>query len=74
MVPDRAGDEPAPPERTRLYVNKNPNEDLDPVRGEFIRFVYSRQGQEAVVRDGYFPVTKALADQDLGVFGLIASR
>jgi phosphate transport system substrate-binding protein len=57
-----------------VYVNKNPNEDLDPVRGEFIRFVYSRQGQEAVVRDGYFPVTKALADQDLGVFGLIASR
>jgi phosphate transport system substrate-binding protein len=57
-----------------IYVNKNPNEDLDPVRGEFIRFVYSKEGQEAVVRDGYFPVTKALADQDLGEFGLLASR
>jgi hypothetical protein len=57
-----------------VYVNKNPNEDLDPVRGEFIRFIYSREGQEAVVRDGYFPVTKALADQDLGVFGLLASK
>jgi phosphate transport system substrate-binding protein len=57
-----------------IYVNKNPNEDLDPVRGEFIRYVYSREGQEAVVRDGYFPVTKALADQDLGEFGLIASK
>jgi phosphate transport system substrate-binding protein len=51
-------------------VNKNPNEKLDPLRGEFIRFVYSRQGQEAVVRDGYFPVLKALADQDLAAFGL----
>jgi phosphate transport system substrate-binding protein len=53
-----------------IYVNKNPNEKLDPLRGEFIRFVYSRQGQEAVVRDGYFPVLKALADQDLAAFGL----
>jgi phosphate transport system substrate-binding protein len=53
-----------------IYVNKNPNEPLDPLRGEFIRFVYSRQGQEAVVRDGYFPVLKSLADQDLKAFGL----
>jgi phosphate transport system substrate-binding protein len=53
-----------------IYVNKNPNEPLDPMRGEFIRFVYSRQGQEAVVRDGYFPVLKSLADQDLKAFGL----
>jgi phosphate transport system substrate-binding protein len=53
-----------------IYVNKNPNENLDPLRGEFIRFVYSRQGQEAVIRDGYFPVVKALADQDLAIFGL----
>jgi phosphate transport system substrate-binding protein len=53
-----------------IYVNKNPNEKLDPLRGEFIRFVYSKQGQEAVVRDGYFPVLKSLADQDLAAFGL----
>jgi phosphate transport system substrate-binding protein len=53
-----------------IYVNKNPNEPLDPLRGEFIRFVYSKQGQEAVVRDGYFPVLKSLADQDLAAFGL----
>jgi phosphate transport system substrate-binding protein len=53
-----------------IYVNKNPNEPLDPLRGEFIRYVYSKQGQEAVVRDGYFPVLKSLADQDLAVFGL----
>lgn len=53
-----------------IYVNKNPNEALDPVRGEFIRFVYSKQGQEAVVKDGYFPVVKVLADDDLARFGL----
>lgn len=53
-----------------VYVNKNPNQPLDPLRGEFIRFIYSRQGQEAVLKDGYFPVIKALADEDLKLFGL----
>lgn len=53
-----------------IYVNKNPNEKLDPVRGEFIKFVYSKQGQEAVLKDGYYPVLKVLADEDLARFGL----
>ncbi len=48
-----------------IYVNVNPNEKLDPVRGEFIKYVYSKQGQQAVVKDGYFPVPKTIADQDL---------
>lgn len=43
----------------------NPNQPLDPARGEFIKFVYSRQGQEAVLKDGYFPVTQAIAEEDL---------
>ena len=54
-----------------IYVNKNPNQALDPVRGEFIRYIYSKQGQEAVVKDGFFPVSKGLADQDLKAFGLM---
>jgi phosphate transport system substrate-binding protein len=53
-----------------IYVNKNPNEPMDPLRGEFIRFVYSKQGQQAVVKDGYFPVTSAIAEDDLEAFGL----
>jgi phosphate transport system substrate-binding protein len=53
-----------------IYVNKNPNEDLEPLRGEFIRFVYSQEGQEAVTRAGFFPLVKPVADQDLEAFGL----
>jgi len=53
-----------------IYVNKNPNQKLEPLRGEFIRYIYSKQGQEAVVKDGYFPVVKSLADDDLSKFGL----
>ena len=53
-----------------IYVNKNPNQALEPLRGEFIRFVYSKQGQEAVRRAGFFPLVKSIADEDLKAFGL----
>ncbi|WPL17323.1 Phosphate-binding protein PstS precursor [Thiorhodovibrio winogradskyi] len=53
-----------------IYVNKNPNQDLDPLRAEFIRFVYSKEGQSAVIKDGYFPITSAIAEEDLENFNL----
>lgn len=53
-----------------IYVNRNPNEMLEPLRAEFIRYVYSRQGQEDVVRAGFFPLVQAIAEQDLANFGL----
>ncbi len=39
-----------------LYVNKDPNEPLDPLREEFIKFVLSKGGQEVVIKDGYDPL------------------
>lgn len=48
-----------------IYVNINPNQPLDPLRAEFIRFVYSKQGQQAVLKDGYFPITASIAEEDL---------
>ncbi|MBQ2262890.1 MAG: phosphate ABC transporter substrate-binding protein PstS family protein [Loktanella sp.] len=53
-----------------IYVNKNPNEDLDPLRGEFIKYVYTQEGQADVMRAGFFPVVPAVADVDLEAFGL----
>ncbi|HGY91055.1 MAG TPA: PstS family phosphate ABC transporter substrate-binding protein [Planctomycetes bacterium] len=53
-----------------LYVNKNPKEDLDPLRREFIRYVFSRQGQEAVTKDGYIPVSRKIAAKALASVGL----
>ncbi len=40
-----------------VYVNKAPNKPLDPLVGEFIRFVHSREGQTIVVKDGYLPLS-----------------
>jgi phosphate transport system substrate-binding protein len=53
-----------------VYVNKNPNRALDPLRAEFVRFVFSKQGQEAVLKDGYYPVTAAIAGEDLKALGI----
>jgi phosphate transport system substrate-binding protein len=57
-----------------IYMNVDPNAELEPLRAEFVRYVYSRQGQEDVVRAGFFPLVKAIADQDLADFGLTVTN
>ncbi len=47
-----------------LYVNRTPDRPLDPMVREFLRYVLSRQGQEVVVKDGYLPLTAALAERE----------
>ena len=39
-----------------LYINKVPNKPLDPLVREFCKFIFSKEGQEIVVKDGYMPV------------------
>ena len=57
-----------------MYVNYKPGSALDPLRREFIKLVFSRQGQEVVVKDGYFPVTARLAKVELGKVGIDAGN
>ncbi len=54
-----------------LYVNKKPNEQLDPVRLEFLKYVLSSQGQQVVVKDGYLPLP---ADVDAKVMKDISAK
>ena len=49
-----------------VYVNKAPTKAMDPLTSEFLRFVLSKQGQEIVVKDGYLPLTAAVATKALG--------
>jgi phosphate transport system substrate-binding protein len=53
-----------------VYVNHKPGSNLDPLRAEFIRYIFSRQGQEDVVKDGYYPVPAAVAREQLAKVGL----
>ena len=53
-----------------IYVNAKPGAELDPLRREFIRYIFSKQGQEDVLKDGYLPVTFEMAKEALGSLGL----
>lgn len=48
-----------------VYVNKKPGTPLDPLTSEFLKFVLSKEGQEVVVKDGYFPMPKEAVDETL---------
>jgi phosphate transport system substrate-binding protein len=53
-----------------IYVNYKPESDLDPLRAEFIKYVFSKQGQMVVVKDGYLPINAARASKALKSVGL----
>ncbi|MFT5285579.1 MAG: phosphate transport system substrate-binding protein [Planctomycetota bacterium] len=53
-----------------IYVNYEPGSTLDPLRAEFLKLIYSREGQEVVVKDGFLPVSFELARTDLQKVGI----
>ena len=46
-----------------VYVNKKPNDPLDRLTLEFIKFVLSKAGQQIVVKDGYYPLPASVAKE-----------
>ena len=48
-----------------LYIAKAPGKPLDPLQREFLKYVFSKEGQEVVVKDGYFPLSAAVAMEEL---------
>jgi phosphate transport system substrate-binding protein len=57
-----------------VYVNQKPGESLDPLRKEFLRFVLSQEGQEDVLKDGYFPLPARFAEEGLKLIGVSATK
>ncbi|MDF1536638.1 MAG: phosphate ABC transporter substrate-binding protein [bacterium] len=53
-----------------VYVNFKPGSDLDPLRKEFVKYIFSKEGQEVVVKDGYLPVSAKIADEALKSVGI----
>jgi phosphate transport system substrate-binding protein len=47
-----------------VYINKPPDKPLDPLTREFMRLVVSKEGQEVVIKDGYYPITAAIATEE----------
>ena len=48
-----------------VYVNKAPNEKLQPIVEEFIRFIFSEDGQHVVDKDGYMRVPASIIEGEL---------
>jgi len=48
-----------------VYVNKAPGKPLDPLVKQFLLFVLSKEGQEIVVKDGFFPLTAKVVGDEL---------
>ena len=48
-----------------LYINKAPDKPLDPIVKEFIKFIYSKEGQKVVIKDGFFPLKADMIEKEL---------
>jgi len=48
-----------------VYVNKAPGKALDPLTRAFVKLIVSKEGQEGVVKDGYFPIPASIAKEEL---------
>jgi phosphate transport system substrate-binding protein len=47
-----------------VYLHKAPGKPLDPLTREFVKLILSREGQEGVVKDGYFPIPATIAREE----------
>jgi phosphate transport system substrate-binding protein len=52
-----------------VYVNKDPQKSLDPLRLEFLKYALSHEGQEEVVKDGYIPLPAKIISEELKKIG-----
>lgn len=48
-----------------VYINRAPAKALDPLTREFVKLVLSKEGQEVVVKDGYFPIPASVSKEEL---------
>jgi len=48
-----------------VYINRAPGKPLDPLVKEFAKFVLSKEGQEIVIKDGYYPLPASVSKEEL---------
>ncbi|NMP30988.1 phosphate ABC transporter substrate-binding protein PstS family protein [Thalassotalea sp. M1531] len=53
-----------------VYVNKHPNQPLDPMTAEFLKMVMSKSGQKIVEKDGYIPLPAKVVAKEFKKLGL----
>jgi phosphate transport system substrate-binding protein len=53
-----------------VYLNKKPNQSLDPLRAEFIKYILSKDGQIQTEKGGFFPITNEIRESELTKLGI----
>ncbi len=53
-----------------IYLNKKPNEPIDPLRREFIKYILSKDGQAQTEKSGFYPITNEVREKELKKLGL----
>lgn len=52
-----------------IYFNKKPKEQIDPLRGEFIKYVLSKDGQALTEKSGFYPLPSEIQVKELERLG-----
>lgn len=53
-----------------IYVNAKPNTELEPLRREFLKYIFSKEGQAVVIKDGFLPLPYEMAKDALKQIGI----
>ncbi len=53
-----------------VYLNKKPDQPLDPLRAEFIKYILSKDGQEQTEKGGFYPITNEIRESELTKLGI----
>lgn len=53
-----------------VCLNYKPGSKLEPQLAEFIKFIFTKEGQQVVIKDGYLPVTSQVAQESLKAIGI----
>ena len=48
-----------------IYINRAPGKPMDPMVLEFCKYIFSKEGQEIVIKDGYMPVPYEVVVEEL---------
>ena len=57
-----------------IYINKKPNQPLDPLRAELTKYLLSKDGQDQVEKGGFFPITDEIRESELAKLGISSER
>ena len=53
-----------------IYVNKKPNQPVDLLPREFIKYIVSKDGQTLTERGGFYPISSAIREMELKKLGI----